>query len=81
MLLDTMSINEIRRPVTRSFAKKQTNLETKCYSKIITNENPTNVISILVNSQITGNAPKTILNVKLIYILKNKLFILNLLFS
>ena len=80
------------RRITRSITKKQSainkqNLDdtqsspiSKPYNKIITNEYPKNIISILNNSQITGRTPKNIINVreKKSFLIKNKNKIISL---
>ena len=59
--------NQVERRITRSCTRKlaENELTKRPYNKIITNVNPKNIVSILINSQITGRAPKNILNVRI----------------
>lgn len=56
---------EARRPITRSFAKRQMDIETAANSKILTDESQTNIIKLLNQSQIRGCKPKTLTRVSL----------------
>lgn len=61
---DATSHYESRRPVTRSCTRKHlSNEKIKPFNKIINNEKPTNIISILNKAQLYASTPRYVLNV------------------
>jgi len=51
---------EARRPMTRSFTKRQMDIETASNSKILTDESHTSIIKLLSHAQVRGSKPKTL---------------------
>ncbi len=68
MFSDDSSLAETRRPMTRSFARKQmNNNEANTYNKVIIDEKPSNIIDLLNRSQISGKTPRNFINVSCIF--------------